>query len=136
MEDLWARTGLAALTKAVGHPDAREHLRTGIDAACRMYAADRGIYRVLFSLNEIQPDTIGGAVQKMERERAGGMAHLARRLDDDSVLRDGISVEHAIDVLWFLCSFDTFDALYTDRDKSVDETIELIIQTIESALCR
>src|SRR5690242_4104184 len=33
-EDLWARSGLADLTRAVEHPDAREHLRGGIRASC------------------------------------------------------------------------------------------------------
>jgi AcrR family transcriptional regulator len=136
VEDLWARTGLPTLTAAVSHPVAREHLRAGIAAACRMYAADRGVYRVLFSLNELQPGAVGKAVLKMEKERAGGMAYVARRLDEDNALRDDITVEHAKDVLWFLCSFDTFDALYSDLGKSVDEAIDIITQTVETALCR
>jgi AcrR family transcriptional regulator len=133
VEDLWSRTGL---TTAVSNPDARDHLRAGITAACRMYAADRGVYRVLFSLNQLQPDAVGMAVQKMEKERSGGMAHLARRLDEDSALRADVSVERATDVLWMLCSFDTFDSFYSERGKSVDETIELIVDTAERAVCR
>jgi len=133
VEDLWSRTGL---TTAVSNPDARDHLRAGITAACRMYAADRGVYRVLFSLNQLQPDAVGMAVQKMEKERSGGMAHLARRLDEDSALRADVSVERATDVLWMLCSFDTFDSFYSERGMSVDETIELIVDTAERAVCR
>ena len=133
VEDLWSRTGL---TTAVSNPDARDHLRAGITAACRMYAADRGVYRVLFSLNQLQRDAVGMAVQKMEKERSGGMAHLARRLDEDSALRADVSVERATDVLWMLCSFDTFDSFYSERGKSVDETIELIVDTAERAVCR
>ena len=133
VEDLWSRTGL---TTAVSNPDARDHLRAGITAACRMYAADRGVYRVLFSLNQLQPDAVGMAVQKMEKERSGGMAHLARRLDEDSALRADVSVERATDALWMLCSFDTFDSFYSERGKSVDETIELIVDTAERAVCR
>jgi len=101
-----------------------------------MYAADRGIYRVLFSLNEIEPDAVGGAVEKMKRERAGGLAHLARRLQHDSVLRADVTVEQATDLPWVLCSFDTFDTLYSGRGRSVDEAIELIVRTTEAALCR
>ena len=136
VEDLWSRTGLPALTAAVGNPDAREHLRAGITAACRMYATDRGVYRVLFSLNQLQPDAVGMAVQKMEKERSGGMAHLARRLDEDSALRADVSVERATDVLWMLCSFDTFDSFYSERGQSVDETIDLIVDTAQRAVCR
>jgi AcrR family transcriptional regulator len=135
-EDLWERTGLPALTQAVAHPDARQHLRGGIAAATRMYAADRDIYRVLYSMARLDPDSVGGAVQKMEQERTGGMAHLARRLAEDGVLRDDVTVDEAADVLWVLCSFESFDLLHTGRGLSVDEAIETIVTMAERSLCR
>ena len=49
------------------------------------------------------------------------MAHLARRLDEDGVLRDDLTVDEAADVLWVLCSFETFDSLYTGRRLSVQK---------------
>ena len=52
------------------------------------------------------------------------------------MLRDDVTLEQAADVLWVLCSFETFDTLYTDRDKSLDETIQLIAWTAEQSLCR
>ena len=61
-EDLLARTGLTDLTKAVAHEDARRHMRDGIAAACRMYAQDLPVYRVLFSMNHVDPASVGGAV--------------------------------------------------------------------------
>ncbi|HWM23145.1 MAG TPA: TetR/AcrR family transcriptional regulator [Ilumatobacteraceae bacterium] len=133
-DDLWARTGLPALTEAVAHPDAREHLRGGIAAGTRMYAADRDIYRVLHSMAQLDPDSVGGAVDKMNKERSGGMAHLARRLAEDGVLRSDVTVEEAANVLWVLCSFESFDLLYTARGMSVDDTIQTIISTAERAL--
>ncbi len=135
-EDLADRTGLARLTEAVGNPDARRHLRDGIAAGYRMYAGDVVVYRVLFSMNHLDPASLGGAVERMENSRAGGMAYLAQRLAEDSLLRDDVTVEQAGDVLWVLCSFETFDALYTDRGKSLDEAIEVTAWTAEQALCR
>ena len=135
-EDLADRTGLAGLTEAVANPDARRHLREGIAAAYRMYAEDVVVYRVLFSMNHLDPASLGGAVERMEKSRAEGMAYLAQRLAEDSVLRDDVTVDQAEDVLWVLCSFETFDALYTARGRSLDETIEVIIRTAEHALCR
>jgi AcrR family transcriptional regulator len=135
-EDLWERTGLPALTQAVANPDARQHLRGGITAASKMYATDRDIYRVLFSMSQLDHDSVGGAVRKMERERTGGMAYLAQRLYDDGVLREDITVDEAADVLWMLCSFESFDSLHTGRKLSVDRSIELIITTAERTLCR
>lgn len=135
VDDLWQRTGLADLTVAVGHADARTHLRAGIRAANKMYAKDRGIYRVLFSLGQLDPESIGGATQKIGRDRDGGMNHLAHRLHDDGALRDDVSIGQATDMLWVLCSFDTFDALYTDRQLPLDTVTDLIASMAERALC-
>jgi AcrR family transcriptional regulator len=135
-EDLVDRTGLARLTEAVANPDARKHLREGIAAGCRMYAEDLVVYRVLFSMNHLDPASVGGAVERMEQRRAGGMAFLARRLAEDSVLRDDVTIEQAMDLLWMLCSFETFDALYTDRGMSLDDAVQLIAWTAEQSLCR
>jgi AcrR family transcriptional regulator len=135
-EDLVDRTGLARLTEAVANPDARKHLREGIAAGCRMYTEDLVVYRVLFSMNHLDPDSVGGAVERMEQRRAGGMAYLAQRLAEDSVLRDDVTVEQAIVLLWVLCSFETFDALHTDRGMSLDEAVRLIAWTAEQSLCR
>jgi AcrR family transcriptional regulator len=135
-EDLADRTGLAGLTEAVANPDARRHLREGIAAGCRMFTEDLVVYRVLFSMNHLDPASVGGAVERMEKRRAGGMRYLAQRLAEDSVLRDDVTLEQAADVLWVLCSFETFDALFTERDKSLDETIQLIAWTAEQSLCR
>ena len=64
------------------------------------------------------------------------MRYLAQRLAEDSVLRDDVTVAKAGDVLWVLCSFETFDALYAGRGRSLDEAIEVIAWTAEHALCR
>jgi AcrR family transcriptional regulator len=136
VEDLWDRTGLGALTDAVAAPDARQHLRGGIAAASRMYAADRDIYRVLHSMAQLDPDSVGGAVRKMEQERKGGMAHLARRLGAAGLLRPDVSVADAANVLWMLCSFESFDLLHTGRRLSVNATTDLLVTTAERALLR
>lgn len=136
VEDLGARTGLSSLTEAVANPDARQHLRAGITAASMMYAADRDIYRALCSMAQLDPESVGGGVQKMEAERAGGMAHVANRLAEDGALREGMSIGRATDVLWMICSFDAFDLLFTGRQLSADETIEILIATAEATVCR
>lgn len=136
IEDLWARTGLPTLTEAVANPDARQHLRAGITAASRMYAADRDIYRALYSMAQLDPDSVGGGVQKMENERRGGMAHVVNRLAEDGALKDGMGVDRAADMLWMICSFDAFDQLYTGRRLSAEDTIQILIETAEAAVCR
>jgi AcrR family transcriptional regulator len=134
VEDLWQRSGLPELTAAVAHPDAREHLRGGIRAANAMYAAERDVYRVLFSMAQLDPESIGDAIAKKEQNRAGGMAHLARRLAEQHLLRPAVSVQQAVNVLWMLCSFEAFDLFYTGRNLSLAATTELTISIAEHAL--
>lgn len=133
--DLWDRSGLAELTTAVDVPDARTHLQGGIRAACRMYAGNLAIYRVLFSMSRLDPDALAGAVAEKERNRSGGMAHLVHRLCDQGALRDDITPAYATDLLWMLCSFEAFDLLHTGRGMTVDDAATALATTAEDALC-
>jgi AcrR family transcriptional regulator len=133
--DLWERSGLAELTRAVEVADARAHLRGGIGAACRMYAGNLGIYRVLFSMSRVDPDALAGAVAQKERNRSGGMAYLAQRLSDQGALRADITAAYAADLLWMLCSFEAFDLLLTGRHMSVEDAATALADTAERALC-
>ncbi len=133
--DLWERSGLTELTTAVEVPDARAHLRGGIRAACRMYAGNLAIYRVLFSMSRLDPDALAGAVAEKERNRSGGMAHLVQRLFDQGALRDDVAPDYATDLLWMLCSFEAFDLLHTGRGMTVNDAATALAVTAEDALC-
>jgi hypothetical protein len=114
----------------------REHLRGGILAGCRMMATDRDLYRVLFSMSEIDPDSVGGAVRKKEDNRRGGMLHLARRLSKEGALREDVTVRQAARLMWVLTSFESFDLLHTGQGMSVDATADLLATTAERTLYR
>ncbi len=101
-----------------------------------MLAADIEIYRVLHAMGRLDPDSVGGAVDKMDEERRGGMRYLAKRLKEDGVLRDDVTQAQAADLLWMLTSFEAFDMLHTDRGMSVDRAADVIATTAERALCR
>jgi AcrR family transcriptional regulator len=135
-EDLFMRSGLPKLTEAVANPDAREHLRGAIAAATRMLAAEDDIFRVLTAMSRLDPDSVGGTVAKREENRLGGMEYLARRLSEDGALRDDVTVDEAVSMLWVLASFETFDLLHTGRGLSVDDTIDVLIKMSERSLCR
>jgi AcrR family transcriptional regulator len=132
----WHRSGFQHVVDAVAHQDAREHLRGGIDAGVRVFAAHRDVFRALFSMAQLDADAVGGAVARIEENRAGGIAHLASRLAEQDELRPGVSVEDAADVLWLLASFDSFDQLYTGRKLTVDEVARTLVTTAERSLCR
>jgi AcrR family transcriptional regulator len=97
--DLWDRAGLPGLTEAVAHPDAREHLRGGLRAGTEIYAALRDVAVALFSMSALDPDSVGGAIARLEQRRWGGMQHLARRLGEQGQLRDDVTVEQTADML-------------------------------------
>ena len=134
-EDLWERTGLADLSQATKSADALEHLRGAMRAACRMFAGDLDVYRVLFTMARLDPDAVGQVIERTETDRKHGMKHLAMRLAQDGYLRDDITVEQALDLLWVLGSFDAFYLVHAGRNLSVDDAADLLSLTAERTLC-
>jgi AcrR family transcriptional regulator len=133
--ELWDRAGLPELTKAVAHPDALEHLRGGFRAGVEIYAALRDVAVALFSMSALDPESVGGAIARMEERRWGGMQYLAHRLDEQGLLRPDVTSAMAADVLWVLASFASFDALYTGRGLAAAEVAIVLATTAERTLC-
>jgi AcrR family transcriptional regulator len=135
-QDLLRRGGFERLVTAVAHPDARETLRQGIRAGVHMFAADRDVHRVLFSMATLDPEATAGAMQRSEARRKDGMASLAQRLAEQDLLRPDLTVDDAAHILFLATSFDAFDLLYTGRGLPVDEVARLLVATAERAVCR
>jgi AcrR family transcriptional regulator len=134
--DLLQRGGFDRVLQAVAHPNARETLRGGLRASTEFFAADRDVHRALQSMSALDAGASGGAVQRSDERRSGGMAHLAQRLSDQDLLRPDVSVGQAASLLWLLTSFDAFDLLYTGRGMSVEDVAAALITTAERSLCR
>jgi AcrR family transcriptional regulator len=134
--DLWSRAGMPALTEAVADPDARQHLRRGLRAGVEIYAALRDVAVALFSMSALDPDSVGGAIARLEERRWGGMQYLAGRLAEQGVLRADVTVDEAADVLWVLASFASFDALSTGRGMATDDVARTLVAMAERTLCR
>ncbi|WP_062356732.1 TetR/AcrR family transcriptional regulator [Herbidospora yilanensis] len=134
--DLWERTGLGELSGAVSAADARDHLREGIRAASRMKGQELVVYRVLHAMDRLDPESAGGAVRHMETDRRAGMQSLAEHLEREGELREGLTVDKAVDALWVLTSFESLDLLVTGRSHTVDEAIDILVDMAEHAVCR
>lgn len=135
-KDLLRRGGFEALLETVTRADAVEAMRGGIRAGVAMYASHRDVLRVLFSMAQLDAEAVGGAVQRMEDGRAGGMDYLAQRLASEGVLGRSVTADQAAHILWLLTSFDSFDLLYTGRALSVEETANALIAAAERTLRR
>ena len=116
--DLLERGGFRRVLDAVADPDPRVTVRAGITGGVHTFAAHRDVFRALISMAELDPDAVGGAMQRSEQRRAKGMLWLARRLARDGALREGLTAKQAADRLWILTSFDAFDLLYNGRGRS------------------
>ena len=128
--------GFRHVVDAVELPDAREHLRHGIDAGVRMFAAHRDVFRALFSMAQLDSDAVGGAVARVEEDRAGGMRHLAQRLAEQKALRADVTADQAADLLWLLTSFDAYDQLATGRNLPADAITGILVTAAERTVCR
>src|SRR3954463_1681784 len=62
--DLFRRGEFAGVEPASTSPDARERLRGGVTGGSRMFAAHRDVFRVLYSMAQLDPESVGGAVQR------------------------------------------------------------------------
>ena len=120
----------------MGAADARDHLREGIRAASRMKGQELAVYRVLHAMDRLDPESAGGAVRHMETDRRAGMQSLAEHLEREGELREGLTVEEAVDALWVLTSFESLDLLVTGRGLTVDAAIETLVDMAERAVCR
>jgi AcrR family transcriptional regulator len=133
--DMFERAGLERLVEAVADPDARQGMRGGLRTGAQMFAVNRDVLRALHSMAQLDEEAVGGAIQRIEERRARGMIRLARRLARQKALRPDVDTKFAAHLLWVLASFDTFDALYTDRGLSVDEVGDILVATAERSLC-
>jgi AcrR family transcriptional regulator len=129
--DLLELGGFRSVLDAIADPDPRVTVRGGITGGVHTFAAHREVFRALVSMAELDPDAVGGAIQRSEERRAKGMMRLARRLARHRLLREGLTAKAAADRLWVLTSFDAFDLLYMGRSLSADEVARVLVDMAE-----
>jgi AcrR family transcriptional regulator len=134
--ELFQSGEFALVEAAAANPDARQSLRDSILGGARMFAAHRDVFRVLYSMAQLDANAVGGAVQRLESARSAGMARLAKRLAAQDLLRSDMSEVDAAHVLWVLSSFDSFDVLFTGRGLSLDEVVDVQTAMAEGSLYR
>jgi AcrR family transcriptional regulator len=132
--DLLERGGFHRVLDAIADPDPRVTVRDGIAGGVHTFAAHRDVFRALMSMAALDPDAVGGAMQRSEERRTKGMMRLARRLSRHGLLRDGLGAKKAADRLWVLTSFDAFDLLYSGRGLSANEVARVLVDMAERSV--
>jgi AcrR family transcriptional regulator len=127
--------GFETLLAASRLPDALDNLRTSQRAAVALYAKMPDLARGLFTLAAIDPDGVA-AVAAIEDGRRPGMGHLARVLEAQGYLREGVSIEEATDLLTVITSFQSFDELFTGSGLPADVVADRLIALAERSVCR
>jgi AcrR family transcriptional regulator len=133
-EHLWGRAGFDRLVENVALPATRENILGNVRIGSEIWAADRDVFRALYSMSQLDPDAVGGAIQLWEERRARGMTAQAGRMAYDGLLRPGMTQEQAAHLLWVYTSFDVFDLLYAGRGMSVDEVADVLVDMYERSV--
>jgi AcrR family transcriptional regulator len=132
--DLLERGGFHRVLDAIADPDPRVTVREGIAGGVHTFAAHRDVFRALVSMAALDPEAVGGAMQRSEQRRTKGMMRLARRLARHGLLREGLGAKRTADRLWVLTSFDAFDLLYTGHGLPANEVARVLVDMAERSV--
>jgi AcrR family transcriptional regulator len=133
-EDLRKSGGFERAVDATKVDNPRASLLESIRLSAWIFAEHRDVLRVLYSMSQLDPDAVGGAIQRMGDGRASGLAWYVEQLAKRNELRAGLTVEDATNVLWALTGFEYFDQLYTGRGLPREAVASLMLATIEHAV--
>lgn len=135
-DDLRERGGFARIAAAAQLPDARQALLEGIRASVPAFAAHRDVLRVLYSMAQLDAEAVGGAIQRMGEARATGLAWHVERLVQQGDLREDLTADEAVHLLWALTGFEFFDQLHTGRDLPLETVADFMAAAAERAVLR
>lgn len=135
-DDLRRRGGFDRAADGSGESDALQALRESIRAAVPIFAEHRQVLRVLYSMAALDPQAVGGVVERMANDRAAGLAWHAQRLADQDALRPGLTPTDAAHLLWAVTGFEFFDQLYAGRGLPADAVADIMITAAERLITR
>lgn len=133
LEELEQRAGIERLADAFGRPDPVEALREFLRDNCRFWAADVLVFRNVFNLSAFDPE-LREAVEQKNRDRKASITKLVRRLADHDRLHPSTTQQRAVEAIWLLTHFETFDFLYRRGNVDVDEVADILVTLSNSLL--
>jgi AcrR family transcriptional regulator len=121
------------MRKAREHPDAVTGLRLYIAEVCNLWAHDDVFFRNVIGLAAVDPEA-ARAVDQYDFRRRETLVWLAKRLQDQGKLRESVSQKQAIDTIWLLTSFRSYDQLVTRSGLSCRRASALLHALAEGIL--
>jgi AcrR family transcriptional regulator len=134
LDDLATRGLVGTLTAAFQHPDPREALGELVAAFGRFWGSDRLVIRRLQALGSLDPE-IGETLRARGDRRRKRLRTILQRLEPGKfpLIQDGL--DEAVEVLYTLTSFETFDTL-AGPTRSPEQVIPLVQRIVRAALGR
>jgi AcrR family transcriptional regulator len=133
-QDMTERGGWKRMREAFRDPDAWQSIRRNLEEGTRMIASEHSVALAITVLAAVDPDAAVVAAE-MDEVRLRGVHSLARRLGEQGYLRPELSQEEAVDILWVLTSWNTFNQLYGGRELDQPAVADRLVTTARLTLC-
>jgi AcrR family transcriptional regulator len=134
-QDMTERGGWDRMREAFRDPDAWAAIRRNIEEGTRMVASEHPVALAISTLAAVDPDAAVVAAE-MDELRLRGLRDLVRRLDEQGYLRPELGRERAVEILWVLTSWNSFDQLYSGRGLDQPAAAERLVTMARLTLCR
>ncbi|HWJ54101.1 MAG TPA: TetR/AcrR family transcriptional regulator [Propionibacteriaceae bacterium] len=134
-QDMSERGGWERMREAFRDPDAWQAVRRNLEEGTRMIASEHSVALAITVLAAVDPDAAVVAAE-MDEVRLRGVRSLARRLGEQGYLRPELSQEEAVDILWVLTSWNTFNQLYSGRELDQPSVADRLVTMARLTLCR
>lgn len=100
-----------------------------------MIASEHSVALAITVLAAVDPDAAVVAAE-MDEVRLRGVRSLASRLSEQGYLRPELSQQEAVDILWVLTSWNTFNQLYGGRELDQPAVADRLVTMARLTLCR
>jgi AcrR family transcriptional regulator len=134
-QDMTERGGWERMREAFRDPDAWAAIRRNLEEGTRMVASEHPVILAISVLAMVDPDAAAVAAE-MDEVRLRGLRSLARRLGEQGYLRPELDHEQAVEILWVLTSWNSFDQLYSGRGLDQPAAAQRLVTMARLTLCR
>jgi AcrR family transcriptional regulator len=124
--------GLDRLPEAFGQADPLKALERFVEVFVGFWAADEGLTRRLHGLAALDPE-FAAVIDARQERRRGGLQVLVGRIAQQHDLPDAVTAEEAVDTLFMLTSFESFEAL-ARPGRRPEEIARILIRQARAAL--